>query len=85
MSYYLDHGLALFVLVKITLFVFPLIILEWARRHKPVFAKIASRTCIVMYLFLYVSTVIQLNLSQGPDNTQVATAKPITANISFGK
>jgi putative effector of murein hydrolase len=61
MSYYLDHGVVAFCIAKLILFIPPIFIIEYARRHRPVFAKIALRTCIGLYLFAYVSTFIQVN------------------------
>jgi hypothetical protein len=86
MSFYLEHGIAAFVLAKVTLFIFPLFILEWARRHRPLFAKMATRACIGLYIFAYVSTVIQLNDSPLPLLTQMASAKAaVSSSIGLQK
>ena len=82
MSFYLDHGIVAFVLAKATLFVFPLFILEWARRRRPGFAILAARTCICLYLFAYAGTVISLNcFTDDNGNFQFAKA-PVAASLA---
>ena len=86
MSYYLDHGIATFILAKLTLFAFPLFIIEWARRHRPKFAIMASRACIGLYLFAYISTVVQLNGMTAPIGKRIAMGRdPYAASMGLGK
>jgi len=86
MSYYLDHGIAVFVLAKITLFVCPLFILEWARRRRPAFATMASRACIGLYVIAYVTTVVQLNQTYVGQPQQITESRdPLSASMAIGK
>jgi hypothetical protein len=86
MSYFLDHGLLSFVIAKLSLFIFPLTIIEWARKHRPVFAKMASRACIALYLFAYVSTVITLNqVTNTPNDQMVYSSAPVSATMDPSK
>jgi len=86
MNYYLAHRIAVFIIAKVTLFAFPLYIIEWARRSRPVFAKMASRACILLYLFAYVSTVISLNqLTAAPNMETVYAQPPVTASMGLDK
>ena len=86
MSYYLEHGIPTFIIAKLTLFALPLFILEWARRHRPRFAILASRACIGLYLAAYVCTVVQLNGTSTPVGGNVALGNdPYSASMGPGK
>ena len=68
-DYYWKLGLSAFVLAKSVCVVGPLLILEWARRHKPHFVRWASRGAILAYLMAYGIGVARLN-------TPPASAQP---------
>jgi len=59
--FYLAMGAAWFALMKIVMLAAPILLLEWARSHRPVFTRIASRCAIVGYLGIYVVGVMHLN------------------------
>ncbi len=58
----LNRSAALFLVVKTASFVPFIAIIEWYRRRKPVFARLASRTAIVLYLFVYLILCVRVNL-----------------------
>ena len=62
-----EMGLAVFIGAKIVLLVGPLTILEWARKHRPIFVSWALRGAIVAYLVMYGVGYFRLNLAPEPD------------------
>ena len=63
-QHYWQMGLPNFILAKVVLMACPLMILEWARRHKPRLARHALRTVIVGYVMLYGIGFVKLNVEQ---------------------
>src|SRR6266699_2705460 len=51
---YLDLGTPYFIAAKMLLLAGPIILLEWARRRRPAFTRLASRFAIAAYAFAYV-------------------------------
>jgi hypothetical protein len=60
-QYYLLMGPFWFALIKVVMIVSPIFLLEWARRHRPVFTAWASRGAILAYFGLYIVGVGRLN------------------------
>lgn len=62
MAFYLErHGVAGFVVAKFLLFLMPLVIAEYGRRHSPRFVRNALRCGIAAYLGLYLLGVARIN------------------------
>ncbi len=61
MNFYLAQGILAFIFAKFALFVGPLVILEWARRHHPRFVTHMLRLGIALYLGFYGSVVWKIN------------------------
>lgn len=66
MSYYLHQGIGPFIFAKLVLFVVPLCIAEWARRHRPKFVQQALRFAVGAYLLAYISVFVQVNTDNLP-------------------
>jgi uncharacterized protein YqgC (DUF456 family) len=64
MDFYLKLGIPAFVLAKMLLLVSPLVILEFARRHRPQFTQRAMQVAVALYLGLYGVVVFRLNGSE---------------------
>lgn len=62
MSFYANHGLAIFAAAKIVLCVGPIVILEWGRRYRPKFVRGMLRFTIAAYISLYVVVVVNANI-----------------------
>ena len=67
MKYYLELGTLPFVLAKLTLFLVPLAILEWARQRNPRFVTGMLRVGIVLYLGSYATVVWNVNARAGAE------------------
>jgi hypothetical protein len=77
MNYYLHQGIGPFIFAKLILFVIPLCVAEWARRHRPKFVQQALRFAVGAYLLAYVSVFIQANdikFPSFPKSHQVVSA-----------
>jgi hypothetical protein len=61
--HFLALGYGWFALMKVVFLAGPLLILEWARHHRPGFTRRASRFAIAGYLLLYVAGVAKSNPS----------------------
>lgn len=61
MDFYLQKGVIPFILAKCTMFVLPIAIIEWARRHNPAFVRRMARFAIAAYIGLYVVVVAKEN------------------------
>lgn len=62
MNFYLkSFGPYAFIGAKCILFLMPLLIAEWARRHRPRFVRGALRFCVIGYLACYCLGVAQVN------------------------
>ncbi|MCS6829336.1 MAG: DUF5658 family protein [Armatimonadota bacterium] len=62
MDFYLQKGVIPFILAKCTMFLFPIAIIEWARRHNPDFVRRMARFAIAAYIGLYVVVVAKENI-----------------------
>jgi hypothetical protein len=62
MDFYLQKGVIPFILAKCTMFLFPIVIIEWARRHNPDFVRRMARFAIAAYIGLYVVVVAKENI-----------------------
>jgi len=59
--YYLELGLPWFAAMKIVLLVCPILMLEWAWRHRPAFTQLGARFAIVAYLIMYGIGIVRIN------------------------
>ncbi len=62
MDFYLQKGVVPFILAKCTMFMLPITIIEWARRHNPDFVRRMARFAIAAYIGLYVVVVAKENI-----------------------
>lgn len=62
MSFYLDQGWFALIAAKTLLIVFPIFIAEWGRRYRPTFVRRALRLAIVVYLGVYLTAFINLDV-----------------------
>ena len=62
MRYYLGHGVGFFVFAKLVFTAMPIIILEWARRHRPDFVRRVSRLAIAGYVGFYAVMFVKVNV-----------------------
>ncbi|MCS6949845.1 MAG: DUF5658 family protein [Armatimonadota bacterium] len=62
MDYYLQLGVVPFILAKCVMFLFPIAIIEWARRHNPEFVQRMARFAIAAYIGLYLVVVAKENI-----------------------
>lgn len=60
-AHYLAMGPLMFALMKLIMLAAPIFLLEWARRHRPVFTVRAARFTIAAYLVLYGVGFVKLN------------------------
>src|SRR6476469_2202225 len=60
-AHYLAMGFVWFALMKVVLLAGPILLLEWARGHKPMFTRRASQFAIAAYLCMYGVGVAKLN------------------------
>src|SRR5258708_25191072 len=60
-QHYLEMGPVWFAVMKIVMLAAPIYLLEWARRRRPVFTRLASRFAVCAYLTMYVVGVAKLN------------------------
>jgi hypothetical protein len=75
MARFLSKGLGAFVLVKVTLVVGPLAILEWARRYRPALANRALSLALYAYLGFYLLGVARVNLVPYPSRGEASLKK----------
>lgn len=68
MAYYLQFGLGVFVLIKLVLLVFPLIVAEWSKQYRPKFVKTMLRFTIVAYVGGYILLFLGVNVPTMADN-----------------
>lgn len=61
MSYYLRHGIGVFVMVKLSLVFFPIFIAEWCKQYKPKFVRFMLRATIAAYLGAYLLVFLGVN------------------------
>lgn len=64
MNFYLQKGVVPFILAKCAMFLFPIMIIEWARRHNPRFVLRMARFAIAAYIGLYAVVVAKENILQ---------------------
>jgi len=62
MDFYLQKGVIPFIVAKCTMFMLPIAIIEWARRHNPDFVRRMARFAIAAYIGLYVVVVAKENI-----------------------
>lgn len=75
MDFYLQKGVVPFILAKCVMFMLPIAIIEWARRHNPDFVRRMARFTIAAYIGLYVAVVAKENILQPvPTNTVTPAA-----------
>ncbi len=61
MRYYLGMGTLPFIFAKFVMFGAPLLVLEWARRHRPAFVRNMMRCAILLYVGMYGVGVWRIN------------------------
>lgn len=62
MAYYLRHGVGAFIIMKVILVSIPILIFEWCMQYKPKFVRMMLRTTIALYLAIYVSLFLVINI-----------------------
>jgi len=62
MDFYLQKGAVPFILAKCAMFLLPIAIIEWARRHNPDFVRRMARFTIAAYIGLYMVVVAKENI-----------------------
>ncbi len=62
MNFYLGHGIPMLILMKSMMTALPLLILEYAKHHRPDFVKKWSRLAICAYLGVYGFMFVKVNL-----------------------
>src|SRR5579884_1476415 len=62
--YYWNHGLLAFIIAKYVCLLGPIMVMEWARRHRPRFVKLALRAVVLAYVGFYGLGVVRLNSNQ---------------------
>jgi hypothetical protein len=67
MSYYLRYGIGTFILMKLTLVLLPLFIVEWYRQFRPQFVRLMLRTAIATYLGIYLVLFLIVNVGAQPE------------------
>lgn len=72
--YYLEMGLPWFAAMKIVLLAGPILMLEWAWRHRPAFTQFGARFAIVAYLIMYGIGVVRINSHLLNANPEPASA-----------
>jgi hypothetical protein len=68
MARFLAHGALAFVLAKVAFVALPLGLIEWARRHRPLFVKRAANLAIAAYLTCYIVGVARANSVRYPED-----------------
>jgi len=71
MNLFLAHGVYVFVGAKLALSIAPLMILEWARRRRPLFVVMASTFAVTAYVLCYVLGVACANAGAGSMDYEV--------------
>ena len=61
MSYYLRHGIGVFVMIKLSLVFFPIFVAEWCKQYKPKFVRFMLRATIAAYLGSYLLVFLTMN------------------------
>ena len=62
MGFYLRYGIGTFVMVKLSLIVFPIFIAEWGKQYRPRFVRSMLRATIAVYLGLYLLVFLAANV-----------------------
>lgn len=62
MAFFLEYGVGTFIMMKITLTSVPVFIFEWCRQYRPRFVSRMIRITILMYLAIYASLFLVVNL-----------------------
>ena len=84
MAYYLRYGVGTFVMVKLSLIFFPIVIAEWSKQYKPRFVRLMLRATIATYLGAYIVLFLTVNVGEvlsGPPANPPAHA----ADIGYGQ
>jgi hypothetical protein len=63
MSFYLQFGIGVFVIVKLGLLFLPVFVAEWSKLHSPKFVRWMLRGAITLYLGSYVVLFIAVNVA----------------------
>mgnify|MGYP001589569770 CR=1 FL=1 len=63
MAYYLKYGIGIFVMVKLGLIFFPIVIAEWSRQYRPKFVRFMLRATIATYLGVYLVMFLSINVA----------------------
>ena len=72
LRFYLDQGLAWFILMKCLLVIAPVYVLEMLRERRPRFIRGLLRACIALYLLCYGLGVWQVNQQDSAANASSA-------------
>ena len=62
MAYHLRYGIGTFVMVKLSLIFFPIVIAEWCKQYKPEFVRFMLRAAIVTYVGVYIVLFLSVNV-----------------------
>ena len=84
MAFYLRYGVGTFVMVKLSLIFFPIVIAEWSKQYKPRFVRFMLRATIATYLGVYIVLFLTVNVGgvlSGPPASPPAHA----ADIEYGQ
>ncbi|MFQ3611274.1 MAG: DUF5658 family protein [Fimbriimonadales bacterium] len=63
MKFYLGHGVWAFILAKSVLVLAPIVVIEWARQHKPRTVRAMARVGLMSYLGIYAFLFLTINVS----------------------
>ena len=80
MAYYLRYGVGTFVMVKLSLIFFPIVIAEWSKQYKPKFVRFMLRATIATYVGVYIVLFLTVNvgsLLSGPPANPPAHAAQV--------
>lgn len=62
MKYYLNQGVAAFVIAKLCLLFLPIFVAEWCRQYRPLFVRRCLRFTIIAYVGTYLLLFLQHNV-----------------------
>ncbi|MEN6356969.1 MAG: DUF5658 family protein [Armatimonadota bacterium] len=84
MSFYLKYGIGTFIMMKLMLIFLPVFLFEWSRQFKPRFVKLMLRATIVIYVAIYLSLFLTINVGAGQKDGigpgPVETSRVVKAN-----
>jgi hypothetical protein len=81
MATFLTHGIAVFLTAKLCFLAGPLLVLEWARKSRPVFVARALNVGMIAYVCLYMAGVTRVNAEPDWDHLEFAGPKEVWQQI----